>query len=131
MTGSWFNLLSAVDPSAAASCSSGTARSSASRMRLGAAIAASHHVEEFDPPGKRHGEIDIAAWDVELKAVGDESDADEQQEGEREHLGSGVGGDERADWAGREIHYDHRNHDGTDHHGEILRHADCRNDGVQ
>ena len=58
------------------------------------ALAGGQHVEGLDHGGERHGEVDVAARDVEVEAVGDQRDADQQQEGERQHLGGRVVGDE-------------------------------------
>src|SRR3990170_6300225 len=50
------------------------------------AVPRGNDINHLDRGGKGHGEIDVAAWDMEMHAVGDERGSDQQQEGEREHL---------------------------------------------
>src|SRR5262249_29940737 len=54
------------------------------RLGLGRhALAASErdHVDHLDGGGKRHGEVDVAAWDVEMHPVGDQGRPDQEQKG--------------------------------------------------
>src|SRR5438309_9687309 len=78
-------------------------------------VALCHDVERLDCAGKRHGEIDISAWNMELEAVGDQCDADQHKEGERQHFRGGVLRDECTDRRGRRIHHDHGDDHGGDH----------------
>src|SRR4051795_1428239 len=51
------------------------------RWAAPAAIAPRQHIERLDRAGKRHGEVDVAARDVELESVGDQRHPDQHQEG--------------------------------------------------
>ena len=68
---------------------------------------------------------------MDVEAVGDQRHADQHQEGERQHLGGRMVGDEMRDRPGGGIHHDHRDHHGGDHDLEILRHADGGDDGIE
>ncbi len=65
---------------------------------------------------------------MEADAVGNERDAYEQQEGERQHLHRRVAVDEIGNRTRRDIHHAHRHDDGGDHDLDILGHADRSND---
>src|SRR4249919_269766 len=54
-------------------------------LRL-APVAQGNDVDGLDGGRKRHGEIDVSAWDVEVEAVGDQGSADQEQERQRQHL---------------------------------------------
>ncbi len=68
---------------------------------------------------------------MEFEAVGDQRNPDQHQEGERQHLGGGVLGDEVADRIRRHIHDDHGDDHGGDHHLQVFGHADGRDDRIQ
>src|SRR5262249_24493696 len=53
-------------------------------------VAPCHDVECLDRTGKRHGEIDISARNMELEAIGNQRNPDQHKKGERQHLGGGV-----------------------------------------
>ncbi len=68
---------------------------------------------------------------MELESIGDQRHPDQQQEGERQHLGGGMLGDEISDRPRRRIHHEHGDHHGRDHHLEVIRHADRGDDRIE
>ena len=87
-------------------------------------------VDDLDAGGKCHGEIDVAARDMEADAVRDQRHADEQQERQRKHLGRGMALHETGNRSRGEIHGDHRDDDGGHHDLDVLGHADGGHDGI-
>jgi hypothetical protein len=45
-----------------------------------------HDIKGFHAGSERHGEIDIAARDMEFESVGNKGDPDQHKESERQHL---------------------------------------------
>lgn len=67
---------------------------------------------------------------MEAHTVGDQSDADHQQESEREHTGGRMPIDKSGNRSRSEIHDHYGDHDGNDHHTDMLGHADRRDDRI-
>ena len=89
------------------------------------------HVEKLDSERERHREVNVSLADVLTHPVGHQHHSDQQEEAERQHLHARVPVDECRD-ASRERQHDpdrdnHRDH----HHGNVLRHPDRRNHGVE
>src|ERR1700704_3368267 len=61
------------------------------------ASALRHDIDRLDRAREGHGEIDIAARDMKVETVGDEGDADQDQERQRKHLGGQMLGEEATD----------------------------------
>jgi len=73
-------------------------------------------VQGLDRQGEGHGEVDVPLVDVGAGPLGQQHHADQQQEGEGEHLQGGVGLDEAAHRLGEDHHHAHGQDDGGDHH---------------
>ncbi len=63
------------------------------------------NIDDFDRNGESHGKVDIALADVLLKALGQQHGADEDEEGQRQHLDGGVLLDEGTDLVDEEQHH--------------------------
>src|SRR6266403_2054800 len=87
-------------------------------------------VDRLDRARKGHGEINIAARDMEVEAVGDERDADQDQERQRQHLAGRMLGDEARDRPRRRIHDHDRDQHGRDHDADVLGYSDRGDDRV-
>src|SRR5712671_4058994 len=68
------------------------------------AAASRRDIDRLDRAREGHGEINIAARNMEVETVGDERDADQDQEGQREHFGGQMLGAEARDRPRRHIH---------------------------
>ena len=88
-------------------------------------------VEGLDDDGEGDRAVDESLVDVDVEALGDEGGADEDEEGEGEHLHSGVFFDEAADDPGGEEHDDDRENYSGDHDVKLIHHADGGDDGVE
>src|SRR5207249_6062462 len=78
-----------------------------------------------------HREINVAAVDVFVDSLGDEHDADQDEETEGKNLERGVALHKVADDPGEHQHdADGRDH-GGDHYTQVLRHADRRDHRVE
>jgi hypothetical protein len=68
---------------------------------------------------------------VHVEAVRDQCHTDQDQKGERQHLGGRMLSDEMRDRTGGSIHNDHGHHDGGNHDLDVLGHADGGDDRIQ
>src|ERR1700692_3107740 len=84
------------------------------------AVAFGEHVEELDRRGERDREIDVAARDVEFESVGDQCNAYQDQERQRQHFCGWMLRDEPRNRAGRRVHDQAGDHHRGDHDREIL-----------
>ena len=66
-----------------------------------------------------------------MESLGDQIDANEHQERQRQHLDGGMAVHKGADRAGGEEHHQHGNDHCRDHDRDLIDHADCGNDGVE
>ena len=87
--------------------------------------------EGLDDDGEGDRAVDESLVDVHVKALGDEGGADQDEEGEGEHLHGGVFFDEAADYPGGEEHDDDRENHSGDHDVALIHHADGGDDGVE
>jgi hypothetical protein len=99
--------------------------------RGGAAPAARPVVQRLDHDREEEREVDVALGNVEVHAVGDQDHADEDEEGEREHLHRRVVRDEVRKRRGSRDHHRHRRHHRDDHHPEVVDHADRGDDRIE
>ena len=68
-------------------------------------------VQHFDQQGKSHRKVNVAFFNVFTQSFRHQHDADEQQEGQRQHMDRGVAVDEGGDGRGKEHHDHHREND--------------------
>ena len=103
-------------------------------------------VEEFHEQGEGNGEIQVAFGDGpdrsagqfyvrQVGALGDQHEADQQQEGQPQHLDGRVPVDEPGYRCGEQHHDEHGKHDREDHDGQgavyAVGHPDRRQDGIK
>ena len=101
--------------------------------------AAHAQVDHLDEDREAHRKVDVALGDVQVEALADERQSDQQQERQGEHLHGRMAVDEIADWSSCEQHHAHRDDDGGDHDrqlralvaGGVLHHADRGDHAVE
>src|SRR6266480_1981368 len=89
------------------------------------------NIQALHADGKGHREVDVAFRDFFMKAFGHERTADEQQETQGEHFQRRMPVNEITDATGEDKHEHQRDDDGGNHHPELARHADRRDDRVE
>jgi len=77
-----------------------------------ARFAAQTQIEHFDKHREAHGEIDVAFWNVNPKAIDHERQADEQEETQGKHLDRWMFRDKTAHRRGKEHHENDRDNNG-------------------
>jgi len=88
-------------------------------------------VEEFDPDRKGHGKVNVPFWDMYSQTVGEEGEADQQEEAEGQHFYRRVSIDENSDRFGGRHHDQDRQNDGGNHDTEVSCQSDRRNDRIE
>src|SRR5204863_469097 len=92
--------------------------------RPGGALAHTQ-VEHLHADRKGHREVHVALGHVVVEAVGDQHDADHEEEGERQHFHRRMRRDEAPDRAREGHHEEHRGDHRRDHDLDPVDHADC------
>src|SRR6185437_7714735 len=92
-------------------------------------------VQQLDPEGKRHREIDVSFVDMHmvdrLEPFEEKTESDHQQKGQCEDLDGRAAIDKSCDRPRKKEHEDHGQHHGRDHDGDLLRQPDGGDDAVE
>lgn len=89
---------------------------------------ADSHAQEFDHQREGHGKVDVPLVEVLAATFANQHHADQDQEGEGEHLDGGVAINKAGDGARGRDHDNGRKEHGDDHDPDVLYHADSGDD---